>query len=123
MKFPSHLKQICKRKAKTSIDSLLGSPVYPYPRVSIEQPFNQARVQYERLRTEPVSTPAIKANMPPRALNRWPGRRYLIAPASRALTRPLAGPWSLRKPNAATTANTTPLSRIPTVDCSEQIAE
>jgi hypothetical protein len=54
MKFPSHLKQICKRKAKTSRDSLLGSPVYLYPRVSVEQPFNQARVQYERLRTEPV---------------------------------------------------------------------
>ena len=54
MKFPSHLKQICKRKAKTSIDSLFGSPVYLYPRVSIEQPFNQARVQYERLRTKPA---------------------------------------------------------------------
>jgi hypothetical protein len=54
MKFASHLKQIRKRKANTSRDSLFGSPAYLYPRVSVDQPFNQARVQYERLRTEPI---------------------------------------------------------------------
>jgi hypothetical protein len=60
MKFASHLKQICKR------------------------PFNQARVQHERLRTEPVIDFRNQGEY--------------------AAVGPLAGPWSLRDPNAATAA-------------------
>src|SRR5689334_4519484 len=117
MKFASHLNKSVSAKAKRPRDSLFGSPVYLHPRVSVEQPSNQARVQYERLRTEPVIDSAIKANMPPWAPNRWPGRRYLIAPASRLLSRPLAGPLGpSATPTQPARQNTTPLSPIPTVD-------